>query len=784
MKKLTIILSLLSLMSLNAFAQLNADFDADSTKWFNKTQNISGITVKAKRHKYSRKDNPAVELMRKVIEAKKQSRLENHDYYQYIKYQKMTLAVNDISEKSRTEGAYSKKWIKDQVELCPYNNKYIFPLSVQETVTQRFYRKDPKKIRDIITGEKSSGMNQLFQTGEILNQIMKDYFTDVNIYDDQIRFVQHPFTSPIGKDAIAFYRYYITDTLSYEKDSCIVVHFLPNNQHDFGFRGDLWILKDSSYQVKRCEITLPKGSQVNYVNSLKVIQGFTKLDNGEWVLNIDDMVMELSLLEQSINCIVIRNTRMTEHDFSMIPNNLFRGKTQIQHDMMAKSQDDKFWATYRQVELSQSENSIEAFVKRLQNRKGYKPIMALFRLLTENYIETSKDSKFDIGPVNSMISSNFIDGLRLRAGGQTTGKLNPHLFASGFYAFGLKSHKSYYKGELTYSFNKKENLPTEYPMRNITFSSTYDVNSPVDKFMVNDKDNVFTSLKWTKVDKMMFVNRQQLKLEREEEYGLRTTLSLTTESNDPCGSLIYSTVAKPYEPIRRIRTTEARLEFRYAPGETFVTTKQRRYPVNRDAPIIILSHTTGFKGIFGSDYKYNYTEASIFKRFWLKSWGHLDVTLEGGVQWNQVPFPLLIMPRTNLSVIVQPNTFELINNMEFLNDKYASLILEWDLSGKLFNRVPLLHKLRLREFFAIRTMFGDLSEKNNPTLEANANSELLMNFPETSHIMDSKRPYVEVAFGIHNILSFFHVEYVRRLTYLDLPTTTKQGVRFKFNMKF
>jgi hypothetical protein len=142
------------------------------------------------------------------------------------------------------------------------------------------------------------------------------------------------------------------------------------------------------------------------------------------------------------------------------------------------------------------------------------------------------------------------------------------------------------------------------------------------------------------------------------------------------------------------------------------------------------------------------------------------------------------MPRTNLSVIVQPNTFELINNMEFLNDKYASLILEWDLSGKLFNRVPLLHKLRLREFFAIRTMFGDLSEKNNPTLEANANSELLMNFPETSHIMDSKRPYVEVAFGIHNILSFFHVEYVRRLTYLDLPTTTKHGVRFKFNMKF
>ncbi|MGN1262849.1 MAG: DUF5686 family protein, partial [Prevotella sp.] len=250
------------------------------------SRTLKEVTVKAKRQRYSRKNNPAVELMKKVIERKKLTELENKDYYQYNKYQKITLAINEITKEKLESPKYKKAaWLKDQVELCQYNNKLILPVSVDETVTQKIYRKSPHTEKNIIKGQNSSGVNDLFQTGDILTTTLKDVFTDVNIYDDQVRLLQYPFTSPIGKDAIGFYRYYIEDTLFVDRDKCIHLHFLPNNQQDFGFRGDIYILADSSYQVKRCELTIPSRSDVNFVENLKVEQEFTMLPDCTWVLS-------------------------------------------------------------------------------------------------------------------------------------------------------------------------------------------------------------------------------------------------------------------------------------------------------------------------------------------------------------------------------------------------------------------------------------------------------------------------------------------------------------------
>ena len=208
---------------------------------------LKEVTIKAERGKYSRKNNPAVELMKKVIAAKKLSDLTNHDYYKYDKYEKLTLAANDLTPERLQKKPYSSTpWLLDQVEECQYTNKLILPISVEETVSEYIYRKNPQSKKTIIKGQQASGINDLFQTGDMLNIVMKEVFTDVNLYDDQIRLVQYPFTSPIGKDAIAFYRFYIEDTVKIQRDSCIHLHFLPNNQMDFGFRGDIYILKDAA----------------------------------------------------------------------------------------------------------------------------------------------------------------------------------------------------------------------------------------------------------------------------------------------------------------------------------------------------------------------------------------------------------------------------------------------------------------------------------------------------------------------------------------------------------
>lgn len=757
------------------------------------TKRLKEVTVRGKKGKYSRKNNPAVELMKRVIAAKKRNDLENHDYYRYDKYQKLTLAVNDITPAEvEKEKGKNRQWLVNQIEFCPYNNKLILPLSVDETVTQHIYRKDPKKEKTIVLGQRATGVNDLIQTGEMLNTVLKDVFTDVDLYDDQIRLLQYPFTSPIGKDAIAFYRFYIVDTVYVDRDECYHLEFTPNNQQDFGFRGELWVLTDSTLHVKKCRLSLPRKSDVNFTDNLSVTQEFTKLPNGEWVLTTDDMYVEMSVVDFLTKAVVIRTTRMTDYAFDPIPDKAFKGKAKVKYDPSSRMRGDDFWADNRTVELTGSERGMGTFIDNLTKTKGFKYLLFGMKVLIENYVETggkTHPSLVDIGPINTMVSTNFIDGMRTRLSAQTTANLNPHLFVSGYYARGWDSRKNYYKGQVTYSFNKKEYMPWEFPKRMLTFTSTYDVCSPSDKFMPTDKDNVFTSFKWTDVDKMMFYNRQELAFEYEQDWGFKTTVKLKTEENEACGKLYFTPLSlydaeTPAIEHGKIRTTEASIELRYAPGETYVNTKQRRLKINYDPPVFTLSHTVGVKGVLGGDYNYNFTEASVYKRFWLNSWGKLDVTLKGGIQWNKVPFPLLIMPAANLSYIVEDETFNMINNMEFLNDRYASLDVSWDLNGKIFNRIPLIKKLKWREWLGVKVLWGTLTDKNNPTLAANAGDPLLMQFPEGSYVMDPHRPYIELIAGIHNIFKIFHVQFVHRLNYNGLPTAKKNGVRLMMRFTF
>ena len=514
------------------------------------TKSLREVTVKSKRNRYSRKNNPAVELMKKVVAAKKRTDLSLRDYYQYNKYQKLTLAANEITpEKLQGPKAKKQQRLINQIETCPWNNKLILPISVDETVTQHVYRRQPHDEKTIIKGQNSTGIGDLIQTGDILNTFMKEIFTDVNIYDDQIRLLQYPFTSPIGRDAIAFYRYYIEDTVYVDHDKCFHLNFLPNNQQDFGFRGDLYILADSSYQVKRCELTIPKKSDVNFVENMQIIQEFKRLSDGTWALSVDDMFTELTIASFLQKFAVIRNTRLTDYAFDVLPPQLFKGKKKEVRDVNAMMRSDDFWNEYRQVELTKSESSMDQFIHGLENIKGFKYIIWVAKAFIENFVETSLDkehpSKVDIGPVNTMLTRNFVDGVRTRISAQTTANLDSNLFLSGYVARGWESKKNYYSGTVTWSFNKKDYLPREFPKRTLSFTSTYDVMSPSDKFMHTDKDNVFTAFKWAKVDKMMFYNRQTLAFEREEDWGFRTTVHLKTEQNEGAGQLFFVPMNRP-----------------------------------------------------------------------------------------------------------------------------------------------------------------------------------------------------------------------------------------------
>ena len=455
---------------------------------------LSEVVVKPKKEKYSRKNNPAVEFMKKVIENKKALKLEENDYYQYQKYEKMKMSLNDVTPDKMEKGIYKKfSFFKDQVEVSPKTNKMILPISIKETASKTIFRKNPKSEKTIIEGMNSTGIEEFFNTGDMLGTILTDVFSDINIYDDDIRLLQRRFVSPIGRGAISFYKYYLMDTLMVDRQECVHLTFVPQNPQDFGFTGHLYVVKDSTYAVKKCTMNLPKKTGVNFVENLDIVQQFEQLPDGNWVLTDDDMTVELHFVKGIQGLEVQRTTKYSDYQFTEIEPRLFRLKGNVikEANMLAKS--DEYWAKVRQVPLTKKESTMDVFMNRIEQIPGFKYVIFGAKALIENFVETgSKNhpSKFDFGPINTMITSNYVNGTRFRLSGMTTGNLDPHWSLSGYGAYGTKDKKWFYSGQVAYSFNKREYVLWEFPKHYIAFKYTYDVMSPMDKYLATDKGGV------------------------------------------------------------------------------------------------------------------------------------------------------------------------------------------------------------------------------------------------------------------------------------------------------
>lgn len=771
------------------------------------SQTIKGVSIKGKRKKYDRKNNPAVELMRKVIAAKKHSDLRRHDYFSYQKYEKRTFALNEFTEKVFDDEHFKKlPFLKERVETCPETGKLILPISVDETFSKRIFKKDGNIDKTIVEGRNSTGLNEFFNTGDIATTMIEDVFTDVDIYDNNIHVLQSEFVSPLSSSSgISFYRYFIADTLDVDGIRCIEVTFTPNNSQDFGFNGSLYIMADSTYRVHKATMNLPHNNAVNFVSDMYVSQEFETLPTGEQVIVNDNMIVQISVIGSFTKFHIKRDTYYSNYSLEEIPEKEFKflGKERLLADAIMK--DNKYWNSVRPEPLTEKESTMDDFLKKMESTKGFKFVLFVAKAFIENFVETSTDrekpSKVDIGPINTIFSQNFVDGFRLRMSAQTTANLNPHLFAKGYVAYGFKDHKWKGMGELTYSFNKKAYLPREFPVNNLTVTYQYDDASPSDIFMPTDKDNVFTSFRWTKVNHMNYVQKLRVLYEREWENGLRLTAQVKKESNEATAALFYQPLDGTGTPspdknlhINKFEMADVMIGLRFQPGATYINTKQRRIATNNDSPIFELNHTIGLKNVLGNDYTYNYTEAKVYKRLYLSSWGKIDTYVKGGIQWNKVPFPLLIMPAANLSYIKERETFSLIDNMEFMNDRFVSIMSGWDMNGKILNRIPLIRKLKWREYIGFNMLWGTLTDKNNPFLAKNAGDSRLFYFPGEfrkdgtfkyqSRVMDKNKPYFEVVAGIHNIFKILHVEYVRRLNYLDNPDIDKWGIRIMLRMTF
>lgn len=746
---------------------------------------LNEVVVKPGRERYRRRDNPAVAFVKNVIERRNANDPRNHDYYSYDRYQKMVFAMNDYKPKKREDGKTGKfDFLEEFIDTLDVGTT-ILPISEKEHFETVYYRRDPHSEKRLVKGDKSAGVDEVFSRDGI-QQFLNEAFREVDIFRNNIPLFLQRFVSPLSSLGPTFYKYYLMDTLEIDGQKCMDLGFVPFNSESFGFTGHLYVTLDSTYFVRRVLLNVPKDINLNFVSHMTIDQTFRRESDGTRLITKDDIRVNFKLSEKSKGMFAQRLIVYSNHSFEPDTAQLaiFEQPAPSITLKEAYTQTDKFWEENRPQEgRRRNPNTVDKLMAKLRSIPIFYITEKIVTILVSGYVPATKDeanNKFEFGPMNTTISGNAIEGARFRVGGTTTPQFHKRLTLDGFAAYGVRDKKMKYDALVEYSFIDRKQYRKEFPMHSIRFEYMYDINKLGQQYMYTSKDNFLLAIRRKRDTRATYLRKAELTYTREHYNGISYSAVLRNKRE-------YAT---PYAVFDRINAdgsltsldhydmTELELNFRYGYNEKFYQTRNNRIPITFDAWVFNLSHVMGWKGFLGSSYNYQRTDIGLQKRLWFSAFGYTDIILKAGKVWTKVPYPLLILPNANLSYTIQPEAYTNMNAMEFINDEYASWDVTYYMNGLLLNRIPLIKKLKWREVFCFRGLWGHLSDKNNP-----AKSTGLFAFPEGSMTL-GKAPYMEASVGIENIFKFLRLDYVWRLNYRDNPDIQTHGVRCTMRIQF
>ena len=749
---------------------------------------LQEVTVKPKKEKYSKKDNPAVEFVKQMIERRKENSPQNKNYYQYDQYEKILIGLNEFEQKSKRNGKASKfNFLNEYVDTLE-SGTTILPIMEKEKIETILYRKEPKSEKRIVRGQQSSGVDEILAQDGV-QQFLDEVFKDVDIFQNNIPLFLQRFVSPLSNIGPNYYKYYLLDTLMVNNHKCVDLGFIPFNSETFGFTGHLYVTLDSTYFIQKAILNVPKDINLNFVSKMSIEQTFERTDDHTRLITKDDIIVHFKLTEDSKGMYARRLNKYSNHTFEE-PETGYHLRAFAQSQPVitldnAHQQSEHFWKEIRPQEAIRKNNkSIKEMMTELRSVPLFYYTEKAIAILFSGYVQTHKDiqkSKFEVGPMNSTIGGNELEGFRMRIGGGTTPQFSKHLFLEGYTAYGFKDEKLKYDIAAEYSFNERKQYLKEFPRHSIRLSHSYDVYKLGEQYTNTSKDNMLLSIKRINDLRATYQRQTEIGYIREHYNGISYGINLRNrqEYATEYASFQQKKAGGIVTPIKHYNMSTMELKFRYGKNEKFYQSRNVRIPITYDAFIFNLSHVMAKKDFLGSAYDYHRTDIGFQKRFWFSAFGYLDAIVKAGKVWNEVPYPLLILPNANMSYTIQPETYTNMNPLEFINDEYASWDLTYYMNGNLLNRIPLIKKLRWREVFCFRGLWGNLTDKNNP----NMNEEGLFLFPKGTYQME-KTPYMEASIGIENIFNAVRVDYVRRLNYLDHPGIQKNGIRATIVLSF
>lgn len=752
---------------------------------------IEAVSVKApKRSKYSNRNNPAVELIRKVIDHKDQNRLAGYDYAQFQQYEKVSLGLSNLSEKFKNRKIFKNYQFLFEKDDSSHGNPesgYTLPAYIEERLSKVFSRRKPNKIKQLIIAEQRAQFDPKFVDNDGLSTYFNKLYQDIDIYDSNIELVTNQFLSPIAGSSPTFYKFYITDTIKTQTPYLVELAFFPRNKADMLFQGKLYITLDGKYAVKRAELSVSNDINLNFVRDLDVKLDFEQDPEKKYYLKTSSLGLDFSLTNKGTG---IRGNRTVTYDQFKTgivqPDSVYEGDDVVrvykEKDEKDKVETEEYLATHRPIPLQPNEVNIYHNVDTLQLIPSFQRFMDISSLVLSGFKQAGP---LEIGPVNTFYSFNPVEGFRLRVGGRTTDRLSKKFYAEGYTAYGFKDQKWKYFIAGTYALNNKSVYT--FPQHYLRGSVMRDTKIPGQNLEFVQEDNFLLSFKRGENLRYLYNDIYRLEYKREFENNFSYTIGLSKWKQQTAGILSYQQVDNLGNKtvFDELNTTELSVSLRYAPHEEFYQGKNYRTPLFNKYPIFYLNYVGGLKDVLQGEYNYHNFTLGVDKRFYFSQLGYADVNLEGNyIIGDDIPFPFLNIHRANQTYAYQLRSYNLMNFLEFVSDQSVAANVQYYMNGFILNKIPLIKKLQWREVFSVKAIYGGLRESNNPAynqevfqFQKNENDE-----PITYGF--GSKPYVEASVGLTNIFKFVRVDYVRRLNYTDLPDAPKHGIRVRVKFDF
>jgi hypothetical protein len=720
------------------------------------------------RGKTSKKDNPALVILRKIWERRRKNGLHLFDQYEMEKYEKIEFDMNTI------DSAYMKnklfkgmEFIFKQVDTSNITGKTYLPIFINEALSDVYGDNKLKKVKTKAKANKTSGFNGNQQ----ILAFVKDLYNDFDIYANHITFFDKSFTSPLSKTGIDVYNYILKDSAFIDNKKCFNIIFYPRRKNELTFKGDFWV-SDTTFAIKKINMAATRSANINWVKDIYIEQEFEVMNDSVFLMTKDYMMTDFALnkKEKSKGVYGKRTSLYRNHQFNIEkPEKFYRDEVNyLDKEVYNKSED--YWEKNRFENLTKDEKGVYKMLDTLQNVNKFKQLYSLVEIIDSGFLHSGS---LDFGSMYSILGQNAVEGLRIRAGARTYFNQNDPWRLQAYLAYGVKDERFKYgitgkwivepKNRVIISAGNRRDIE----QIGASLTTTNDIagrNSASSGLLTFGANNNLTNVNLSNV---------QIEIEPLKNLTFSTGLSYRIlQSASSQFSLAYYTDLSQTTIKEQVKQSEINFQVEYTPKRVPIAFGVERFNTESPFTTLLLTYSQGFKDLFLSDFNYKKLQLYYKQPIIIGPLGRTNITVEMGKTFGFIPLGLMSIVPGNQSLFNIPNTFNNLRFYEFVADQYVTLKWDHDFHGRFFARIPFMRKLNWRENIGVRSVYGTVSNENR-TINA---SGLTYNAPE--------KVYWEYSAGIGNIFKFFRVDFSWRGNYLNMPEATKFATKISFGFYF